>query len=203
MQILAIFMQQRSPQSERMSRLALLAASLVPLTAAAAPETAPDAAPEGFHADVELDPTAYVLDGNSIHVGLGWRRLRLDVGNFAIAVPRLVHGNDGFDVAFYGYGAKLQWFPLAEQRGPFVGVDAAVVRARIDRRGSDAGARQLLIGGGVHVGYRIALPAGFYATPWIGVGYQLGAEDVMLGGATYEASALTIFPAIHLGYRFR
>lgn len=190
-----------------MSRLALLAASLVaslvPLTAGAAPEAAPDAPPEAFHADVELDPIAYALDGNSIHVGLGWRRLRLDLGNFAMAVPRLVHGNDDFEVAFHGYGAKLQWFPLAEQRGLFVGVDAAVVRARIDRRGSDASAQQVQLGGGVHVGYRIALPAGFYATPWIGVGYQLGAEDVMLGGATYEASSLVIFPTIHLGYRFR
>jgi hypothetical protein len=161
------------------------------------------AAPAAFHADVELDPVAYALDGSSIHVGLGWRRFRLDLGNFAMAMPRIVHGNEGFDVSFYGYGAKLQWFPRSEQRGPFVGIDAAAIRARIDRRDMDAGARQLLGVVGAHLGYRIALPAGFYATPWIGVGYQLGARDVTLGGATYEASPLTVFPAVHLGYRFR
>jgi len=31
--------------------------------------------------DVEVDPTAYALSGNSIHVGVGYQHLRLDLGN--------------------------------------------------------------------------------------------------------------------------
>jgi hypothetical protein len=174
---------------------------------AAVPATAHADAPldrsAAFHADIEIDPTAYVLDGNSLHVGIGWRSLRVDLGNFAIAMPQFVHGDDDFDVRFDGYGAKLQWFPFAEQRGLFVGVDAGVARVQIDRQDSDRGARQTQIGAGVHVGYRISLPAGFYATPWIGVGFQTGADDVTIDGATYEGSALSVFPAIHLGYQLR
>jgi hypothetical protein len=56
---------------------------------------------------------------------------------------------------------------------------------------------------GVHVGYRIALPAHFYVTPWIGVSYAWSAADVTLGGMTYEPARINVFPAVHVGYRFR
>ncbi|MFO0658259.1 MAG: hypothetical protein U0165_00270 [Polyangiaceae bacterium] len=46
-----------------------------------------------FHADFEVDPTAYVLDGYSLHVGLGQGRFRLDLGAFAMKVPGAIHGN--------------------------------------------------------------------------------------------------------------
>ena len=62
--------------------------------------------------------------------------------------------------------------------------------------------RQTQFGLGVHVGYRIAIVDRLYATPWIGVGYQFGASDVMLGGATFKANPIAVFPAIHLGYQF-
>src|SRR5262245_36496062 len=48
-----------------------------------------------FHADVEIDPTAYVLGGYSLHVGLGWRRVRVDLGAFAMTLPgAFVPGDD-------------------------------------------------------------------------------------------------------------
>src|SRR5882724_10999675 len=113
---------------------AALSASIAS-TAAAAPDPEP-AAPQAspFHADVEVDPTAYVLDGDSIHVGLGYRQFRLDLGVFALALPQFAHGDDGFDVSFGGFGAKLQWFPLAEQRGLVVGVDGGYTRVLARRQ---------------------------------------------------------------------
>lgn len=179
-----------------------LAASLA--SATTTPAHAEPAAPqEAFHADFEIDPTAYVLSGFSLHVGLGWRKFRLDLGNYAMALPQFLHGSDDFDASFSGYGAKLQWFPFAEQRGLFVGVDAGVTRARFDRKDSDLSARQVTLGAGAQVGYRLPLAAGFYATGWIGVSYGFGSEDVTLGGATFESNPITVFPAIHLGYQFR
>ena len=156
-----------------------------------------------IHGDVEVDPTAYALSGNSIHVGIGYEHLRLDLGNFAMALPQFVHGDDGFDVSFDGYGAKLQWFFRAEQTGLFAGIDAGVVRMHARLQGTDTSADDTQIGTGVHAGYRLSLPAGFYATAWLGVGYVWSADDVMLGGKTYDASPFTVFPAIHLGYRFQ
>jgi len=170
--------------------------------AAADPGPPRPAATSPWHADAEIDPTAYALSGNSLHVGLGYRRFRLDLGNFAMAMPSPLV-TDGFDVRFDGFGAKLQAFPLAEQRGLFVGIDAAVVRAHVHRQGSDLTARQTLVGAGVHVGYRFQVVDRLYVSPWIGVDYQLGADDVTLGGATYQGRAVTVFPAVHVGYRFR
>lgn len=152
--------------------------------------------------DVELDPTAYALSGYSIHAGIGYQHLRLDLGNFAMALPQFVHGDDGFDVAFDGYGAKLQYFFRGDQTGLFAGVDGGVVRVHARLQGSDLAADDTQIGAGVHAGYRFSLPAGFYATAWLGVGYVFSADDVMLGGKTYDAQPFTVFPAIHLGYRF-
>jgi len=168
------------------------------LTGAAA---AADPAP--LHVDAEVDPTAYALSGNSIHVGLGYRRYRLDVGNFALALPQWVHGDDGFDVSFEGYGAKLQVFPFAEQRGLVAGVDAAWTHLLIQRQGTDLAVRQDQLGVGVHVGYRISVIDRLYVTPWIGVGYQLGTRDVTLADVTYQRMRISVFPAVHVGYRFQ
>jgi len=44
-------------------------------------------APSRRHADFEVDPTALVLAGHSLHVGSGWKRVRLDLGAFATLVP--------------------------------------------------------------------------------------------------------------------
>lgn len=160
-----------------------------------------DAAP--VRGDVELDPAAYALSGDSIHVGIGYGRFRFDLGTFGLEVPRFLHTNDAFDVVFDGYGLKLQWFRCSEQTGLFVGVDASVARFEVHRRGTDLAIHDHQIGTGVNIGYRVALPANFYVTPWIGVGYQWGADDVVLGGERFEANRFTLFPAVHLGYRFR
>ncbi len=158
--------------------------------------------PAGLHVDVEIDPTAYVLRGHSLHVGIGWRRVRLDLGAYGMTLPRAIHGNEGFGASFDGYGAKLQWFPFAEQTGAFVGVDAGLARPLVQLEGTDLSRRSTQLSVGVNAGWRFDLIGGLYATPWIGVGYNVGAKDVTLGGQTFEQSKWTVFPAIHLGYRF-
>ncbi|HYP99885.1 MAG TPA: hypothetical protein VER96_14515 [Polyangiaceae bacterium] len=184
-----------------------LAAPPAQATEAVAPTTdsaAPDSPPERrFHADLELDPTAYVLDGFSLHVGLGWDALRIDLGVFGLAVPEFVHRQRDFDVAFDGYGVKAQYFPFAKQRGLFVGVDAAYSRALIRLRGSELAARDNQLALGMNAGVRCYVAGDFYITPWLGVGHSFGADDVSLGGKTFAANPLLIFPAVHLGYRLR
>lgn len=179
--------------------LAALAATVA--LAALAPRTAA-ADPGSLAGDVEVDPTAYILDGSSLHAGLARGHLRLDLGVYAMALPQAAHGDDGFDVAFDGFGAKLQWFPRASRTGVFVGVDAGVARVRAHRQGTDLTVVDRQVSTGVHVGYRFALPANLYVTPWLGVGRAWGAEDLTVDGATYEAMPVTVFPAVHLGYRF-
>ena len=180
MQIIGISIRMRRAHVEGMT-LALLALFAAP-----------------WHADVEVDPTAYVLDGSSIHVGIGYDRWRLDAGNFALDMPAFTH-TPGFDVGLTGYGLKLQLFPW--ETGAFVGVDTAVARFAIERDGMIAHETDVQLG--VHAGYRIDIAHGFYATPWLGVGYLFGAHDVALAGRTFHAEPVTVFPAVHLGYQFQ
>lgn len=184
------------------------AAAIVALIASAAPSAfadpptpTPDTA--RTHGDFEVDPTAYALSGHSLHVGLGWGRTRLDLGNFAMTVPRAVHGQRDFDVSFEGYGVKLQRFLFREESGGFVGVDAAVVHQLTRLRGTELAALQTQVAVGVHGGYRFDLSRQLYASAWVGVGRSFGARDVSLGDKTFETPRWTVFPAVHLGYRFQ
>jgi hypothetical protein len=157
-----------------------------------------------FHADFEIDPTAYILDGYSVHVGLGYRAFRFDLGAFAADVPQLFHGNEGFESYANGFGLKAQWFVLGDrQRGPFVGLEGNLGKSFVRREDSDAAVLKRRASAGVQVGYRIPLPADFYVTPWIGVDYEFLADDVELEGATFEEKRVTFFPAIHVGYAFQ
>ena len=153
--------------------------------------------------DLEIDPTAYALGGYSAHLGVGSGRLRVDFGMYGLDVPRFAHGNRDFDVWFDGAGARLQWFRSAEQSGAFADVSVGVTRKRIQLTGSDTYTRRNVLGTGIDFGWRFALPAGFYVTPWAGVEYDFGVDDFVLGGRTYRDRSISPFAAVHIGYRFR
>lgn len=187
-----------------MKHLASLLAGLAALatTAATAPAAAAEPGSPQLRADIEIDPTAYVLDGYSVHAGIERGRFRLDLGAFALALPEAIHGNDGFSASFDGFGAKLQYFVFAEGEGGFVGVDVGLSRLLIQLDGSDAAGRQRQVSTGINLGWRFPITHGVYATPWLGVGRSFGGGDVMLGGRTFTMSPWTVFPAVHVGRRF-
>jgi len=179
-----------------------LTTAALALTLVAAPAAA-ETAPSELHADVEVDPTAYVLSGYSLHAGVGWQRFRLDLGIFAMDVPEMMHGNPGWDASFAGGGAKLQWFPLAEQHELFVDVAASASRRDMTLQATGASERATVFAVGASAGWRFALPYNLYATPWVGFNVDLEETEVMLDGETFEMSRVTPFAAVHLGYRFR
>lgn len=195
----------------KLTNTTLVVAALAVTTLIAAPaqaqdrataDAAPAAQPSRLHLDVEIDPTAYVLRGYSLHVGVGWRRLRVDLGAYAMDMPEFMHGNPDFDISFHGFGVKAQLFPFAEQRGLFVGVDTGVAMPLAQRRGTDLARVGLQVSLGVHAGWRFPIIGGLYVTPWIGVSYSFNAEDVTLANRTYTNNPITVFPAVHIGYRF-
>jgi hypothetical protein len=184
-----------------------LAAAAIALTGAAprpanAAPLASSEPPAPVEVDVEIDPIAYVASGYSLHVGLGRGRYRLGLGAFAAALPQVFHGNDGFDVGMHGFGAKLDVFWRGERAGPFAGLEAGLVDlAVVDQASStlDRGNRFLA---GARIGWRFALPAAFYATPWVGVGYAFGASDRTIAGRPFSDSPLVVFPTLHVGRVF-
>jgi hypothetical protein len=156
-----------------------------------------------LHLDLEVDPIAYVFSGYSFHAGLGWKRVRLDLGAFGMELPSFVQSNRDFDVSFTGFGAKLQYFAFAEQQGGFVGVDSGVTWERAERTGSQMASRDRQVSVGVNAGWRFTFGDHFYATPWLGVSYTFGTTSTTLGGSTFEPVRLNVFPTVHLGYRFQ
>jgi hypothetical protein len=84
--------------------------------------------------DVEIDPATYALNGYSLHAGYWVDRLRLNVGAFSLDVPEEVHGKEGLEATFHGYGLKAQYFPFAEgfpyasRSGFFLGLDGGVAK---------------------------------------------------------------------------
>ncbi len=180
---------------------AVLAFLSSPAARAQAPHVPPaaEAARPALHLDVEVDPTAYALGGYSGHLGLGLGRVRLDLGAYAMDLPGFLESDAAFRTSFSGFGAKLQYFFRPARTGPFVGVDAGLTRLKVRHADSGEVGRQDQLGVGVHGGWRIALPWNLYATPWLGVGYSPNARAVQLRGDTYHPSAVTLFPAVHLG----
>ena len=153
--------------------------------------------------DLEVDPTAYVMSGYSVHAGIGWKRFRVDLGTFAMDLPEFLHGNEGFEASFAGAGVKLQYFPLAAQRGLFVDVGLGVTRREVTLVETGTTRRDTAASIGASIGYRFTLPHGFYATPWIGANVDLEDGHLMVDGRTFSTPSVTPFAAIHLGYRFR
>jgi len=188
---------------------AAIAATVPALAAEAAsgPDTVNERRPKGetsgWHLDLETDPTAFAFRGYSLHAGLGWRQLRLDVGGYAMDVPGFAETNEGFESSFRGVGAKLQLFLFDEQQGGFVGLDAGFNQLRVEETKTSAKAAQLQVSTGVNLGWRFALPWNLYATPWLGVSHSWNAPDISVGERMYHSRAVTFFPAVHLGYRFR
>jgi hypothetical protein len=175
--------------------LATLTALLLTATAAAAAEP--------LRAEVEVDPAAYVLSGNSLHVAVGRGHWRVDLGNFSLALPQWVHGDDDFEVSFDGYGTKLHYFLREDQTRLYAGVAVSTARVHVRLEGSDLSQDDSQYGTSLEVGYRVALPRGFYVTAWLGVGAMWSTDSVTLADETFEPSRLTIFPVVHVGYRLR
>jgi hypothetical protein len=180
-----------------------LAAALATFATVSSAQADGPTRPGPFHLDVEVDPTAFVLHGHSLHIGLGFERFRLDAGAFAMDVPSFVHGHRDFDQSFSGYGLKLQYFPFEAQSKGFVGIDTGLAHVLVSADGSDKAIRRSQVSLGVQIGWRFDLPANFFVTPWIGLSYAFDARDVQIDGKRFEAQSWQWFPAIHLGYRFQ
>jgi opacity protein-like surface antigen len=185
---------------------AALVVSSVGLCASAQAADTVDETPPGdagaVRFDVEVDPIAYVARGYSLHAGLSWLRLRLDLGAFGAHVPEFMHGQPGFEDRMQGYGAKLDVFLVDASGGPFLGVEGGWLEQRIVDTESHLSAGTNAWSAGVRAGWLFNLPGNFFVRPWVGVGYRFGELPVQVGERTFEQSHLLIFPTFHLGYRF-
>lgn len=152
--------------------------------------------------EVEADPIAYALNGFSLHVAKIVGSYRFNLGTFGIDVPRAFHGNDDWDATMRGAGIKVDHLGSGVN-GFFVGADAGYMRMTYALDGDPRDVRRGEINAGVRTGYRLPIGrSGLYIAPWVGVSYNLKGGDVVLGDSRFEHGAVTVFPTVHVGWRF-
>lgn len=195
-----------SNKSKTLSFFLVAASGLGTATARADTDEPPRAAatssPIGLTLDVEIDPIAYLASGYSLHVGFERSRYRLDLGAFAAELPEPIHGNEGFDVRYGGFGAKLDIFLDRDRSGAFAGIEAGRIDVDVVDRATQMLEATSRFQAGLRAGWRIALPSDFYVTPWIGVGYAVGAGDRMVANRMFRDSPIVVFPTVHFGRLF-
>lgn len=151
--------------------------------------------------EVEVDPIAYLSKSYSGHIlyDTGWG-VRIDLGAFGMEMPEFAEPNEGFKTKFTGYGVKLQYYGKSTD-GTFVGVSYGTSRFNVEHEMTKATGEVDLRSAGVQIGYRFG-KEGFYVTPWIGFDKILGDRKIDVGGKAYEFPEISVFPTVHLGYRF-
>ena len=154
--------------------------------------------------DIEADPTAYILSGYSAHVGrpIGDGRLRLQLGAFAAETPEWMHGNAGFSEFSRGVTLKLDYFPVRPLRGLFIGADSNYAHVRYELDQTRERSYRNLVALGPRIGYRFNCGRHVYIVPWVAVDDQFNAKNVVISRKTFRESGYSIFPAIHVGWRF-
>jgi len=150
-----------------------------------------------------VDPFAYALNGFSLHLAKVQGSVRVNVGTFGVDVPIAIHGNEGWDERMRGVGVKVDYLGSPVD-GFFAGLEGGYMRTRYLRAaGGDAEVRGV-VGMGVRGGYRLSLGgSGLYVAPWVGVGYNFDGDDVIVSGEGFERRTVTVFPTVHIGWRFR
>ena len=154
--------------------------------------------------EMETDPTAFALKGFSAHIGhpIFDGKLRLQLGGFGAETPEWIHGNRGFTENSRGATFKVDYFVLRPLFGLFVGADSNYSRVCYELDQNHERTYRNIGGLGPRVGYRFNAGQHFYVTPWISLDYQFNARDVTISGRTFRDSRVSVFPAVHLGWRF-
>jgi hypothetical protein len=152
--------------------------------------------------EIEVDPIAYAFNGFSLHGAKVLGAFRVNVGTFGIDVPVAIHGNDGWHSTMRGAGVKVDYLG-SRLDGLFVGVEGGYMRNRYVLEATGGSEQRSEIGGGVRGGYRYSVGSrGLYVAPWVGVSYSMNGAEVAIGEATFRRSPVTVFPTVHIGWRF-
>ena len=155
--------------------------------------------------EIEIDPIAFALEGQSYHVAIAGEASRFDVGVFGLELPD-DSDNPNYTVSFDGFGVKWDYTGDCID-GLFWGVQASQIDIGFEFNNPNSGApkegtTRTTNTYGNRFGYRTG-KEGLYVTPWIGFDRVEPYDNVVLGGGQkYNQDSVTVFPTIHLGFRF-
>lgn len=158
--------------------------------------------------EVEVDPIAYALSGYSLHGILVYKQVRLDAGVFGIKQPDGYSGNKGFSTYTSGYGLKVNYL-FGANKSWFSGVGFGYSNNEVTHQATQQEHQQSVIGVGLHVGYRWfmfkqqpSLIKNLYLAPWTSFDFNHSNRNIVVPNQTYTQPRFSIFPTVHLGYKF-
>ncbi len=156
--------------------------------------------------ELEIDPIAYMLKGYSVHGIYRINRMRFDLGVFGIEQPGAYTGNKDFTTYTQGIGGKINYLLNAKQTW-FAGIGGGYADSQITLKETNATQHLYNWSLGVLAGYRFYLLRntrmnGLYLTPWASIDYNMPVNSVHFEGKTYLLKRWSVFPTIHIGYRF-
>lgn len=151
---------------------------------------------------IEVDPIAYILSGYSIHGLYQYKKFRFDVGIYGLKQPQFYSDNKDFTTRTMGVGFKTNYF-LNRSETWFIGAGLGWTKERIEQKISSRREKQNFIGLGVHTGLRFNLfKTRFYISPWVSLDYNFPLDKIQFESDEYKTKKISIFPTIHLGYKF-
>ncbi|HEX6496373.1 MAG TPA: hypothetical protein VF018_12865 [Acidobacteriaceae bacterium] len=154
--------------------------------------------------EVEADPTAYALNGYSVHVGVPFqRRNRVQAGVYGYDLPSFYGVASGFRERGNGATFKYDRFLRHRTAGFFAGADGNYTRTRYTLKATDHSTDRGDVTIGPRIGYRWDIGPHLYVTPWFSCGYILNLGDaVVIDGKKADRNSFGYFPTLHIGWRF-
>ncbi|MCF0041291.1 hypothetical protein [Dyadobacter fanqingshengii] len=163
--------------------------------------------PSANRFELEADPIAYILNGYSFHVGYTLGHVRFDAGVFGIKQPKFALENEQFSVKSSGFGIKADYLFRAN-KGFFLGLQSDYGTDRMGLKNTAVRQEAESIMLGLRTGYRFMFGKkenqykGLYLVPWVALINTLDPADIMENDQRYEQKKWSLFPTVHLGYRF-
>jgi hypothetical protein len=157
--------------------------------------------------EVEADPLAYILNGYSVHLGVTYGKFRSSAGTFRIKQPSFQLDNDAFSVYSSGFDLKTDYL-FGKTKGLHAGIQLTYGKDKIGLKGSADKEDLWGLSIGARGGYRFMFGKsenrykGFYINPWAALIYSANAKTISKGGEDYKQPSVSIFPAVHVGWRF-
>jgi hypothetical protein len=150
----------------------------------------------GAQIEIEADPVAYALKGDSVHVGevLGEKN-RVQVGAFGYEIRKFYGGNVNFSRRGNGVTVKYDRFLGRRTKSSFIGLDWNFTRTRytLDATGERTYRNDVTIG--PRVGYRFEAGSHLYITPWFSCGYVFNSgPPVVIDGQWFDRAASGSLP---------
>jgi hypothetical protein len=157
--------------------------------------------------ELEADPIAFIFNGYSLHTGYTMSHMRFDIGVFGIKQPNFPLENKSFSIFSSGAGIKADYL-LRKNRGIFFGLQSDYATDKIRLKTSKDSQSVSCFTLGLRTGYRFMLGneehqfKGIYLAPWVALIHSFNPANITNSGQQYIQPNWSIFPTIHLGYRF-